>query len=480
MNKDQTSFFFFDYETWGVSPSKDRPTQFAGIRTDSDLNIIDDPIVLFCKPPTDYLPNPEAALITGITPQYAAEHGLTEPAFIQQIIAQLSKPNTVSVGYNNIRFDDEVTRYTCYRNFMDPYEWSYKNGNSRWDIIDLMRACYALRPNGLQWPTNADGYISFKLEDLAKANGIEHTQAHDALSDVFATIGLAKLVKHTHPKLFAYYLRLRDKNAVKREIQLTPVKPVIHVSGMFGHQACYTSQVLPMAWHPTNTNAIICIDLAKDPSVLFDLTIEQIKQRLYTKHSELSEDELPIPLKLIHTNKSPFIAPLNVVNTEIANSIGLNTQICAEHLAFISSHIEFKQLAHKLEHVFTLSEEDAQQRDAKIEVDGALYQGFFSQSDKQQMAQLRRLDPMQLSTFTFSSQDKRLPALLFHYRARNYFHTLTDKENQQWRQHCLDYFERQLPDYLRNLEVLLSEHNTNEKQWNILKAVHDYVVKLTS
>ena len=191
-NEQQATFFWFDYETWGVNPAKDRPCQFAGVRTDMDFNIIGKPLVIYCQPPADYLPSPEAALITRITPQKALKDGLTEPEFIERIHNELSTPNTTSLGYNSIRFDDEVTRYTLYRNFFDPYAWSWQNGNSRWDLLDVMRTCYALRPEGIEWPVNEEGVPSFKLEKLSVANGIEHENAHDAMADVIATIELAK------------------------------------------------------------------------------------------------------------------------------------------------------------------------------------------------------------------------------------------------------------------------------------------------
>uniref|UniRef100_UPI00036D870E exodeoxyribonuclease I n=1 Tax=Vibrio coralliilyticus TaxID=190893 RepID=UPI00036D870E len=241
----QPTFFFFDYETWGTNPAKDRPSQFAGVRTDMDFNIIGEPLVIYCQPPSDYLPSPEAALITGITPQTAASKGLPEPEFIAKINEQLSTPNTINLGYNSIRFDDEVTRYTCYRNFIDPYAWSWQNGNSRWDLLDVMRACHALRPEGINWPENEEGFISFKLEHLSVANGIEHENAHDAMADVIATIEMAKKVKAAQPKLFDYFLSMRHKRKLNELVDIVNMTPLMHVSGMLGRECNYTSWVVP-------------------------------------------------------------------------------------------------------------------------------------------------------------------------------------------------------------------------------------------
>ena len=163
---------------------RDRASQFAGVRTDLDLNEIEAPLMMYCQPAYDYLPHPQACLVTGITPQTAQQEGLPECEFIRRIHAAFSRPQTCVAGYNSIRFDDELTRQLLYRNFYDPYEREWKHGNSRWDIIDMLRLCHALRPEGLQWPQRDDGAVSFRLETLSAANGLLHENAHDALSDV--------------------------------------------------------------------------------------------------------------------------------------------------------------------------------------------------------------------------------------------------------------------------------------------------------
>ena len=162
MTKPAETFFWHDYETFGTDPKRDRPVQFAGVRTDAELNIIEEPVMLYCAPSDDIVPNPEACLITGITPQHALEEGVCEAQFIRRIHDELSRPGTCGVGYNSIRFDDEVTRYTLYSNFYDPYAREWQNGCSRWDIMDMLRLTRALRPDGIVWPTYEDGSPGLK------------------------------------------------------------------------------------------------------------------------------------------------------------------------------------------------------------------------------------------------------------------------------------------------------------------------------
>ncbi|MDE1325430.1 exodeoxyribonuclease I [Vibrio aestuarianus] len=466
------TFFFFDYETWGVSPAKDRPSQFAGVRTDMDFNIIGEPLVVYCQPPADYLPSPEAALITGITPQKAMSHGISEPEFIAKIHAELSTPNTTSLGYNSIRFDDEVTRYTCYRNFIDPYAWSWQKGNSRWDLLDVMRACHALRPEGINWPENEDGFTSFKLEHLSVANGIEHANAHDAMADVIATIELAKKVKAAQPKLFDYFFNMRHKRKLNDLVDIVNMTPLMHVSGMLGRECQYTSWIVPIAWHPTNQNAVIVVDLAKNPQPLIDLNVEELQQRLYTKRDDLAPDELPVPIKLVHLNKCPILAPAKTLTAENAEKIGIDRTVCLQNLAVIKQHPEIRE---KLVGLYSIEREYP----ANDDVDSQLYDGFFSPSDKAAMDIIRETDPVNLSALEISFSDKRIEPLLFRYRARNYPLTLSDEEQQRWAAHCREYFENRIEEYSLNLENLVHTYESDEKKIAILKSVYHYVETIT-
>jgi len=472
MNKtNEPTLFWLDYETFGATPSTDRPCQFAGVRTDMDLNIIGEPLVIYCKPPVDYLPSPEACLITGITPQEAHEKGLPEPEFIAQIHAELSKPNTCVIGYNNVRFDDEVTRYTLYRNFFDPYAWAWQNGNSRWDLLDIMRTCYALRPDGVNWPDNEDGLPSFKLEHLSVANGIEHANAHDAMADVYATIELAKILKQNQPKLFDYLFNLRHKRKLQELIDIVELTPLVHVSGMFGVGCGNTSWIVPMAWHPDNKNAVITVNLAMDPTPLIELDADTLRERLYTKRADLGPDELPIPLKLVHLSKCPVLAPAKTLKAEDAERIGIDRQQCLKNLQLLKSHPEIRE---KLLAIYGVEREYS----ANNNVDAMLYDGFFSTADRSTIDIIRETAPEELAKLELNVDDKRIRPLLFRYRARNYPMTLDFKEQQQWKHHCQDYFESNLPAYMENLESIAMTHQADEAKMAILKAVYEYVDSL--
>ncbi|MCP4488063.1 MAG: exodeoxyribonuclease I [Gammaproteobacteria bacterium] len=423
------SFYWHDYETWGVNPRVDRPAQFAGMRTDAELNVVGTPLMMYAQPAMDFLPHPEAVLVTGITPQQASAEGVKEAEFFRDIHYQFRQANTCIVGYNNIRFDDEVTRFGFYRNFIDPYAYSWQNGNSRWDVLDLLRLCHALRPAGINWPQNEKGVTSFKLTDLTAANDIEQLGAHDALVDVRATIAVARLVKQAQPRLFDFYFNLRNKKPVAELINLSRPDILLHVSGMFPAEQGCLAPLFPLIAHPSNANEIICFNLRFNPEALLQLDADQIQKKLYTRSLDLADGEQRIPLKGVHLNKSPALAPSSTLNAQQAEKWQINWDEINHHRDLLISAPELTaslQQAYGMERAYD-----------PVDADSALYQGFIGNEDRLRCNQLLAANPEQLAEWPEDSfHDKRLSTLLFRYRARNFPKTLTDEESQRWRRYC--------------------------------------------
>lgn len=418
------TLYWHDYETWGIDPSIDRPCQFAGVRTDEDLNIIEEPLRLYCQPAADILPNPEACLVTGIAPQKALQEGLVEAEFIAAIHQALVVPGTCGVGYNSLRFDDEVTRFTLYRNFYDPYEREWKNGNSRWDILDMLRLVHALKPETLNWP-EWEGRVSFKLELLTKANDIEHGAAHDAYSDVAATIALAKLIKTRQPKLYDYCYNLRFKHAVSAHIDLLQKKPLLHVSSKFPIEQGNAALVMPLCYHPVNKNAVLVVNLAQDPEEWIHLSAEELAERLFTPQTQASP---PRPgIKAIHLNKCPIVATPKLLDEQTQARLGIDKQVCENHW----QRLKQLDLTAKLQATFSMStfapREDPERK---------LYEGFLPNADMQLAKQLRTAQPRDISADHYKFSDKRLQALMLRYKARNYPQALTALEHEQWFEFC--------------------------------------------
>lgn len=470
------SFFWHDYETFGTDPQRDRPSQFAGVRTDEHFNIVDDPLVIYLKPSTDCLPHPDACLITGITPQLAEKKGLCEADFIGLIHNQIAAANTCTVGYNSLRFDDEVTRHCLYRNFYDPYAREWQNGNSRWDLIDVVRAARALRPDGINWPLNEEGRPSIKLDQLTVANDIVHESAHDALSDVYATLALAKLIKQAQPKLFEFLRSHRLKTEALNLLRLGSFQPLVHVSGKYPATKNCLAIVLPIVMHPLNNNGVIVYDLSADPEPMLELSPAEIRQRIFTATHELPEGTFRIPLKTVHINKCPVLAPLSVITPADAERLEIDLSMCLANSVKIRTSTG---LPDKIAAVFNDTSGFGKDSDPDV----ALYNGgFFSDADKQKMMRIRAMSPEQLAKSSFNFIDRRLPEILFRYRARNYPETLNDVEYQKWREFCIDRLTGREPgasitfkDYFARLQELKSDEIASNTE--ILADLERYAVE---
>ena len=470
------TFLWHDYETFGAIPRRDRPAQFAAIRTDADLNEIGEPLMLYCQPAPDFLPDPQSCLITGITPQQCLERGVPEHEFARQVEAAFSEPGTIGVGYNTIRFDDEVTRHLFWRNLIDPYAREWQNGCGRWDLLDVVRMMYALRPDGIEWPTRDDGKPSFRLEHLSAANGLVHDAAHDALSDVRATIALARLIRSTQPKLFDFCLKLRRKDRVAAEmgLHLEPAQrqPFLHVSGMFPVEHGCLGLVWPLAQHPTNKNEILVWDCRHDPSELFTLDVDTIRQRMFTRSADLPEGVTRLPIKSVHLNKSPMlVGNLKTLQPAMATRWDIDLERGRAHAALAAGG---RNMSAIWAQVFQKPASGTE-----VDVDEDLYGGFVGNGDRRKLESLRLEKPAALAGLRPSFEDERLGELFFRYRARNFPQSLSAEEAQEWEDHrAARLFDgaggaRTVDQLFGEIDAL--SETADERAEAILGALYDYV-----
>ncbi|MDO9420529.1 MAG: exodeoxyribonuclease I [Herminiimonas sp.] len=464
------TFLWHDYETFGINTRRDRPAQFAAIRTDAELNEIGEPVMLYCQPANDFLPDPQSCLITGITPQVCLERGIPEYQFAAAIEKLLSETGTIGVGYNTIRFDDEVTRFMFWRNLIDPYAREWQNSCGRWDILDVVRTAYALRPEGINWPRHPDGRPSFRLEQLTAENGIAHEAAHDALSDVRATIAMARLIRDRQPKLFDFCFALHKKDKVAAEIGLPLRRPFLHITGMFPAERGCIGIVWPLAVHPTNKNEVIVWDLSADPSELASLDAETIRTRMFTKSDALPEGVSRLPIKSIHLNKSPVVINnLKTLSPEMTAQWGLDVATALRHAEIAAQTPDMSAI---WQDVFHRPQEDTP------DVDEDLYGGFVGNNDRRLLQELRALSPEAMATANPSFSDARLEEIFWRYRARNFPHTLSAEEVQRWEEHrSARLFDGE--GGARTIEKLFSEidqlsETADERGEEILGALYDY------
>jgi exodeoxyribonuclease I len=420
------SFFFYDLETYGTDPRRSRIAQFAAIRTDADLNQIEEPHDFLVQPADDLLPSPIATLITGIEPQRARRDGVNEAEAFARIFEAMSVPETCALGYNSLRFDDEFVRFGLFRNFYDPYEREWRGGNSRWDLLDVMRMARALRPEGLQWPQREDGAPSFKLEHLADANGVRIGDAHEALSDVRALIGIARKLKQAQPKMWEYALRLRDKRFVARLLDTVAITPVLHISQRFPASRLCAAAVAPLTRHPHIDNRVIVYDLSEPPDELLTLDVDDILDRLYTPVADLPPGVARIPLKEVHLNRAPILVEWAHLREDELERLQIDPTLVLTRVEQLRA--AGPALAEKIRRVYA-----GRPMQAAIDADGALYDGFLPDADRKRFPDVRSASPQALRERDFAFQDSRLQELIFRYRARNWPDSLTADEAERWR-----------------------------------------------
>lgn len=453
-NNPPTTFYFYDLETSGVNPKTARIMQFAGQRTDKDINPIGEPHDFLIKLTEDVLPEPDAVLVTGITPQHTLAEGIREAEFLEQFHRDIATPSTIFVGFNSIRFDDEFMRYTHYRNFYDPYEWQWKDGRSRWDLLDVVRMTRALRPEGISWPFDSSGKPTNRLELLTSVNKLDHNNAHNALSDVRATISVAKLIKEMQPKLFNFLLELRDKKKVQAFVEQAEL--FVYTSGKYPSEQEKTTIVTTLA--KTSDSSVLVYDLTVDPKQYMSLSVEEI---IAAWQRRWNEDGPRLPVKTLKFNRCPAIAPLNVLDKKSQERLGISVQLAITHKKVLDNSDFAKRCLEALGHMDKMRNmQQSEMISNQNIVDEQLYNDFVPSQDAGAMRRLRvatndNIHEILPQDFT----DQRLQQLLLLYKARNFSKTLTEQEQLDW-----ETFRRQvllgggessrLARYMRRLKEL--------------------------
>lgn len=462
------SFFFYDLETSGLRTREDRVMQFAGQRCDMELEPVGQPVNILIKMTDDCLPSPGAINVTGITPQQTMMDGVIEAEFCKYVQEEVFTPGTIAVGYNTVRFDDEFMRALFWRNFHDPYEWEWKDERSRWDLLDVVRLTRALRPEGIEWPFREDGKPTNRLELLTKLNGLEHEHAHDALSDVYATIAVARLIRDRQPKLFEYLLKMRFKNEVKKLINLDDKKPFVYASGRYSNEFNKTTVAFPLA--PGRNGNMLVYDLRYDleqiwhekiphsRSIFGDGPNTERPKPVTTGLRECSENDgisrarsyYPIVKELCY-NKCPAVAPIGVLDSNNGwEKIGLSREQAEENLNTLLAHPEFAEQMRS-------EYENRPEFPKALEPEAALYDGFLNDADRVKVSAVRNADVDRLADFHPEFDDERLPELLLHYKGRNYPQTLSESEMEKYEAYRQARLERQAPMFLKELEKVTDD-----------------------
>ena len=466
------SFFWYDYETWGKSPFRDRIVQFGGLRTDDELEPIGPNLNLLCRPTLDCAIGPGAVSVHGIMPMTAYNEGVSESEFATLIHDELSQSGTCSVAYNGMKFDHEFTRVLFYRNLRDPYQWHWKNGNSFWDTLELMRATFFLRPEAFpKWPRKENGNPSFQLGALARAflDDSDLANQHDALADSIQMWQLAKLTRQNVREIWDYGLSLRDKHAVTTILQ--GHDPVLHIIGRIPTKRGCSTLLSPLDYHEGNTT--YGFDLFEDPSPLMK------------PYQEWSQNDKKLAYRAtfpINHAKSPFVCQWSVVRELVSSKISAQdlldvmkldeTQIHKRHEMI--QQLDSRDFNHPLCEYLQKKKGQSETfyTEKTPDADEAIYDGFFSDQDMDLMTKALNQGP-EFDWRSVRSSDTRVEKLIFRYIARNFPDSLDDQGRERWHQYCrfrqLERKERRTvtPDQIFSFEL-----RDRSKPWGNLNELH--------
>ena len=465
------SFYFYDLETSGISPRWDRIMQFGGQRTDLSLKPICKPYKFIIKLDDDVLPQPDAILTHSITPQKTRADGISERQFLHFFIDKIVAKETIFVGYNNIRFDDEFIRFALWRNFFDAYEWQWQEGCSRFDLLDVARMTRALRPDGINWPFAPDGKPTVRLELMAAINKLGHPSVHDALSDVKAEMALSRLLRLKQPKLFDYLLNLRKKTKV--EVLVNARAPVVYSSGHYPSEYEKTTVAVMVGPRADQPGALM-YDLRIDPKPFLDMEPPQLA-KLWSDRSREAEY---FPVKILAYNRCPAVAPIKVLDKKSLKRLELDLKKIDKHLVKLKAADDFTD---RLNKAWAMIHPPRQSKlvVSEDEVDGLLYDSFVSKPDKTRMSVVRAADSSEITKLTVDFDDERLKVLLPLYKARNFPQSLTRQEQLNWEKFKARKLlgggdDSMAAKHFKRIEELAQKPQTTRQQQHLLKELKIY------
>jgi exodeoxyribonuclease-1 len=474
------TYFFYDLETSGLDARADRVMQFAGQRTDLELNPIGAPVNFLVRLADDTLPSPYAIMVTKITPQATLADGLSEAEFAHKLQTEIFTPDTIAVGYNSVRFDDEFVRHLFWRNFYDPYEWHWRDGRSRWDLLDVVRMTRALRPDGITWPVDKEGKETNRLELITKQNGIAHESAHDALSDVTALIDVARLIRAKQPQLYEYLFKLRDKSAVLKLVNLDDKQPFVYTSGRYAAEHHKTTVAFPLT--AGKNGKIIVYDLRYNPDEVMEnyedsygATASIAPSRATARARTRYPSDSPFPRSVIKTlapNRCPAVAPLGVLAQQDGwAKLALDPETIARHQQQLLAHPEF---AERVRTDFESRPEFPPAPDPE----SALYDSFLDDRDRKLTVAIPALTADQLADYHPNFADPRLPDLLLHYKARNFPRALSADEQPLWEAYRRERLAAQAPSFVEALQTLAAAPHANQFLLGELQLYYESVAAL--
>lgn len=398
------TYLFYDTETTGLNICCDQVMQFAAIRTDLALHEIER-VEFKVKLNPDVIPSPYALLTHRIS-IHDCNDGLSEYEAAKKIHALFNQPNTISIGYNTLNFDDELLRFTFFRNLLTPYTHQYANGCSRMDIYPCVVFYYLYHRDFLNWPSNDEGVVNLKLENLATANQLEQLKAHDALSDVEATIALARKLQMKQQS-WDYVRRYFNKNQELERLHKLD-RMALMINGRLGAKQHYQAPVINLGQHYHYRNQTVWLRL--DDDKLTATTRTNIPNNTWVFRKKLTEP--------------PFLLPLTTKTQRHLSEERL--QLAEQNYRWLQAQPELLKdiKAYYLNYTYPSIE--------NLDPDAALYEaGFPSDLDQRLCAQFHNADLHQKQHIVERLESPYLTRAARRLLSRNYFNCAPDEDHRE-------------------------------------------------
>ncbi len=359
------TYIFYDTETTGKVPAFDQILQFAAVKTDAELNVLDT-FNIRCRLLPYIVPSPGALLVTGATIAAITTCPLSHFEMMRQIHEKMhrwSEGGAVFVGWNSMRFDETFLRQAYYQTLLPIYQTN-TNGNGRADVMRMAQVVASCAPNVLAVPLTAEGKRTFRLSLMAAANDVALENAHDALADTTATLGIARLIKQRAPALWGVLMANARKSAPLRLLQR---EPYMLLSEYYGNPFDYI--VAPIAANSGNANEWALFDLQFDPAVYLGASDSELREAI---------DGTTKVIRRASVNAQPGLLPIDFAPDDVRGGRQSLETYHARAQA-IRGNVEFRR---RISRLLTARYEDFVE---PAYVEQRIYGGFPSNADQTRM-----------------------------------------------------------------------------------------------
>ena len=356
---------FYDTETTGTKVYFDQILQFAAILTDNDLNEIER-FEIRSRLLPNVVAGPGAMRLTGVSVDQLHDPAL--PSHYEMVCRIRRKllewQASLFIGHNSLRFDEVLLRSAFYKNLLPPY-LTNSAGNGRIDTLSMLQWAHKYEPDVIEIPTRPDGRPIFKLDQLAPANGYNQAHAHDAMSDVEATIHMAHLMRNNAPDTWSRAMRFSNKSNV---LDFCEGEMVFGLTEYYFRD--YYSFLLHQVGHnPHDRSEIVAFDLYHDPADFVGLSSEALRRHLNAS---------PKLLRRVRANALP-----GLIDADEAHP---HTQVSNLPLEMLEERAEVLEGNETLRGQLLLAYMQAKpQYEDSVHVEENIYSGFASTQDNERM-----------------------------------------------------------------------------------------------